>query len=103
MSDDMMPSDPAPLPEVRFLKVLVTTLAGTMIFGLLAIIWLLVTRLGEPAPMPSLPKNIDLPAGAIPVALTFATDRVVVLTEDDRVLVYAHDGRLIGQTALVTP
>ncbi len=102
-----MPSDPAevPAPLVRFLKLLVTGLAVTMIFGLVTIIWLLVTRLpgqlGAPvAALPTLPAAIQLPPGTQAASLAFSDDRIVVLTRDDRVLVYRADGTVIGETRI---
>lgn len=94
-------SDPTELslsalpPELRFLKRLVTALALVMIFGLLAIVALLVIRLGQPAPvLPDLPAAIQLPAGETAEALTFAPGYTVVVTQTGRVLIYAADGRL---------
>ena len=97
---DMMPSDQTPLPEVRFLKVLVTALTATMILGLIIIVALIVIRMPDKAVMPVLPETITLPEGVSPAAITFAGERIVVLSADDRVLVYGTDGRLIGQTVL---
>lgn len=102
---DMPPSDTTPLPELRFLKILVTALAVTMILGLITIVGLLVIRLRPGAGsagvlMPALPAAIALPEGARALSLSFAEGRIVVLTADDRVLVYAPDGALIGQTQL---
>jgi hypothetical protein len=90
MSD---PDDNAPLPaDLRFLKALVTTLAGVMILGLLAIVWLLVTRLGTPGPLPTLPESVILPADAAPAAITFARDWLIVVTEAGQVLLYDRAG-----------
>ncbi|RBP81679.1 hypothetical protein DFO80_13610 [Rhodobacter sp. 140A] len=97
---DMLPSDPAPLPEVRFLKILVTALAVTMILGLVTIVGLLVTRLSGPVPLPELPEAVVLPEGVRPVSLAFAGNRIVVLSADDRVLVYLRDGTLLGETRI---
>ena len=93
---DMMPSDgpQAPLPEVRFLKILVTTLTATMIVGLVAIIALLVIRLPGAAPLPELPAVITLPEGARVQSLTFARDHLVVVTDQDMVLIYTPQGEL---------
>lgn len=87
-------------PVVRFLKVLVTVLTATMILGLVTIVGLLVTRLPGKAVIPVLPDTIRLPEGAAPVAVTFAGERIIVLTREDAVLVYRTDGTLIGQTRL---
>lgn len=98
---DMPPPDPAPLPELRFLKILVTALAVTMILGLITIVGLLVIRLRPgAAALPALPPAIVLPEGARAAALSFAPGRIVVLTTDDRVLVYSPEGALLGQTSL---
>lgn len=98
-----MPSDPAPPPEVKFLKILTTTLAGVMIFGLLTIIFLLVTRLPGatklPA-LPALPAAIALPAGEKAETVTFGKGFTVVVTESGRVLVYRPDGGLAQDVAL---
>lgn len=77
---------------MRFLKILVTTLAGVMILGLVAITGLLVTRLGTSPPLPQLPDTVILPEGASPVAVTFAQTWLVVVTQDGEVLLYDRAG-----------
>lgn len=103
-----MPSDgqntPAaqePLPELKFLKTLVTVLAGTMIVGLITVIALLVIRLGpqNAAPM-KLPDQITLPEGATAQSVSVSEGRTVILTQGDQVLVYDARGALIGSTQL---
>lgn len=88
-SDDDTPKLPA---ELRFLKLLVTTLTGVMILGLLAITWLLVTRLGAPPPLPALPDSVILPEGATPAAITFARDWLVVVTDQGTILLFPATG-----------
>ncbi|MCW1404386.1 DUF6476 family protein [Novosphingobium sp. MW5] len=88
-SDDDIPPLPA---DLRFLKLLVTTLAGVMIVGLVTITGLLVTRLSTPAPLPVLPETISLPDGATAAAVTFARDWLVVVTEGGEVLLYGAQG-----------
>ncbi|MFT3689078.1 DUF6476 family protein [Paenirhodobacter sp.] len=97
---DMTPSDPAPLPEVRFLKMLVTALAVTMILGLVTIVGLLVTRLRTAPPLPVLPEVIRLPEGARVEALTFARGHTVVVTTAGEVLIYRADGTLARTVAV---
>jgi len=97
---DMMPPDPAPPPEVKFLKILTTTLAGVMIFGLLTIIGLLVTRLPGASKLPELPATIALPAGEKAETLTFGRGFTVIVTQNGRVLVYRPDGSLAQDVAL---
>ncbi len=75
-------------PELKFLKLLVGTLALVMIGGILAIVALLALRLpGQPAPL-ALPPGLELPEGARAEALSFGRDWVVVLTEQGEALVY---------------
>lgn len=99
---DMMPSDgpQAPLPEIRFLKILVTALTVTMIAGLVTIVALLVIRLPDGAPLPELPAAIRLPDGAKAEAVTFARKALIVLTDQGDVLVYAPDGQFLQQIRL---
>lgn len=101
-----MPSDPPPLPEVRFLKLLVTALAVTMIAGLITIVALLVIRLpaqGRAPALPELPAAITLPAGVTALSVSFAEGRVVVLGRGGEVLLYTPEGTLLGQTRLAAP
>jgi len=73
--------EPPPPPELRFLKLLVASLAGVMIAGILAIVALLALRLpGAPVPL-ALPEGLALPPGARAEAVSFGRDWVVVLAE----------------------
>jgi hypothetical protein len=110
---DMMPSDgpnapaaEAPLPELKFLKTLVTVLAATMIVGLIAVIALLVIRLGpqnaaSPTAALALPESVTLPEGAVAQSISLSDGRIVVLTRDDQVFVYDAAGALLGATTLI--
>jgi len=71
-----------------------------MILGLVTIVGLLVTRLSGPVPLPELPAAVILPEGVRPISLAFAGNRIVVLSADDRVLVYLRDGTLLGETRI---
>ncbi|MGR3502942.1 DUF6476 family protein [Pseudaestuariivita sp.] len=77
---------------LRFLKVLVGTLTAVMILGLIAIVALLVIRLG-PAPAPTLPDAITLPDGTTPLAVTYGAGWYAVAT-DEALLIYGTDGTL---------
>ena len=81
------------LPMLRWLRVLVTSLAAVMGIGVLVIAALLWLRLSE-APLPELPPEIALPEGARAAAVTFARDWIVVVTEAGEVLLYDRQGRL---------
>ncbi|MCB1390752.1 MAG: hypothetical protein KDK12_16685 [Rhodobacteraceae bacterium] len=88
-NDDDTPELPR---DLRFLKILVTTLTAVMIVGLVTVVGLLVTRLTADPPLPSLPASIELPEGAVPSAVTFARDWLVVVTGDGDVLLYRPEG-----------
>ena len=92
---------PQTLPELKFLKTLVTVLAGTMIVGLITVIALLVIRLGPqntPASMSALalPEAITLPVGAKAQSVSLSDNRIVVLTDQDQVLVFDANGAPLG-------
>lgn len=87
------------IPELRFLKMLVTGLTLVMGIGMVTVVALLWIRLNQPV-LPDLPETISLPDGAEALAVTFAADRIVVVTEADEVLVYDRAGGLIGQMRL---
>lgn len=81
------------VPELRFLKTLVTGLTLVMGLGMVAIVVLLWTRLGQPM-LPELPDSITLPEGTTAEAVTFARDWIVVVTDGGEVLLYDREGRL---------
>jgi hypothetical protein len=81
------------VPELRFLKALVTGLTLVMGLGMVAIVALLWLRLGQPV-LPDLPENVTLPEGARVEALTFARDLIVVVTDTGEVLLYDKSGAL---------
>ncbi|WP_304615928.1 DUF6476 family protein [Paracoccus sp. (in: a-proteobacteria)] len=90
------------VPELRFLKTLVTGLALVMGLGMVAVVALLWLRLGQPAQpgLPELPDSVQLPEGASPAAVTFARDWLVVVTETGEVLLYDRAGELHGRTPI---
>jgi len=81
------------LPMLRWLRLLVTSLAVVMGVGIIAIVALLWLRLGE-RPLPELPPQITLPEGESAAAVTFARDWLVVVTDSGKVLLYDHQGKL---------
>ncbi|WP_298676791.1 DUF6476 family protein [uncultured Lentibacter sp.] len=84
---------------VRYLKLLVTALAGVMIVGLVAVIALLVIRLQ--ADVPPLPARISLPEGTKAQAVTQGENWFAVVTQDGRILVFARDGSTLLQEITV--
>jgi Flp pilus assembly protein protease CpaA len=84
--------DPVGLPpSLKFLKWLVIVLMITMIVGVITIVGLLVTRMPDGG-APALPENVTLPDGAQPQAVTIGRDFILIVTEDNRVLVFGRDG-----------
>lgn len=81
------------VPELRFLKMLVTGLTLVMGFGIVAIVALLWIRMGQPM-LPELPDSIALPEGATAEAVTFARDWIVVVTDGGEILLYTREGSL---------
>ncbi|MCF3974718.1 DUF6476 family protein [Paracoccus salsus] len=90
------------VPELRFLKTLVTGLSLVMGLGMIALVVLLWLRLDRP-PLPDLPDQISLPEGARVTAVTFAADHIVVLTEADEVLIYDRSGGLRDRMTIAQP
>lgn len=95
------PDAKGPLPpDLRFLKILVTTLTVVMILGFLTVIAVVVTRLGHP-PAADLAPGFTLPEGVRPQAVTLSETRVLVLTVSDEILLYDRaSGALLGRAAL---
>lgn len=85
-------------PELRFLKWLVTALAGVMMVGIAVIVGVLVLRLGPavtPLPLPALPDHVSLPADSRASAVTFGQGWIAVVTEGQEILIFdAASGEL---------
>jgi hypothetical protein len=93
------PQDPALPGTLRFLKLLVTALAATMIAGLITIVTLLVIRLPHAtAALPALPPAITLPEGARAEAVTFGRGWVAVVTDAGDLLVYDAASGVLRQS-----
>ena len=91
-------------PGLKFLKLLVTVLTGTMIAGLVAVIWLLVIRLPAAMQSPlSLPDSIDLPAGARAIAFTAAPGWYGVVTSEQQILIFDSATGSLRQTVRIAP
>ena len=74
--------------NLRFLRILVTTLTATMIIGFLTIVVLLVIRLGAETTTVPLPDSITLPDGTRAAAFTRGSDWYAVVTDGDEILIY---------------
>lgn len=87
--------------NLRFLRRLVTILAGVMIVGLVTIVALLVIRFSSVPTTPVLPDTITLPDGVAAQAVTMGGDWYAVVTDDGRILIFdRHTGHL-RQTVIV--
>ena len=103
-TDTPLDDDHPDIPHLRFLRALVTVLAGVMIVGLLVLILLIVIRFREDGTtLPALPDAITLPEGATAQAITAGPGWYMVVTDDARALVYTADGGLTGTTQLPLP
>lgn len=93
MSDPF--EQPQPLPaSLHLLKWLVIGLTASLIGGVIAVVWLLVTRLPIPHAGPTVPPALDLPAGVVAEAVTMGTGWIGVATKDGRLFIFAPDGKL---------
>jgi len=75
---------------------MVTVLTTVMIFGVVIVIGLLVTRLGRDTLV--LPSEIALPDGATATAFTQAADWYAVVTDDNRILIFDRMTGALRQT-----
>ena len=89
---------PAPL---RLLQGLVIGLTASLIFGVLTVVAVVVTRFPKAA-TPPMPAELALPEGAAPLAVTQGSDWVAVVTTDDRILVYNRADGSLRQTVTLT-
>ena len=100
MDDTPIPHDTT--PGLKFLKTLVTILTGTMIAGLVAVIWLLVIRLPASLQSPlALPASITLPAGTTAIAFTAGRDWYAVVTSADQILIYDRKSGALRQSVQI--
>lgn len=89
-------------PNLRFLRILVTILTGTMILGLLVIITLLVIRISNDGGV-ALPDRIELPDGRTATAFTKGNGWYAVVTSDQRILIFDDAGKLTQEIAVELP
>ncbi len=92
--DDL--SEPA---NLRFLRRMVTVLTTVMIFGVVIVIGLLVTRLTRNAPV--LPEQIALPDGAKATAFTQGEGWYAVVTDHNEILIFDRTSGALKQTVVV--
>lgn len=91
-------------PELRFLKLLVSVLAGTMILGLITIIVLIVIRFPTAmAPRPTLPDAVALPEGTRAEAVTLGRGWIAVVTDTDEILILDAKTGALRQRVAIEP
>ena len=98
-----MDSNPQPVDAktLKFLRLLVTVLTGTMILGLLVIITLFVIKFSNTRA--KLPSEITLPAGAKAQAITQGDSWYAVVTTDNRIFIYSRTtGTILQEIAVKT-
>ena len=74
----------------------------TMIFGVITVVWLLVTRMPDYS-APKFPAALALPDGATPQAITQGPGWTGVVTTDGRFLIFGADGALQQEIAVDLP
>ena len=82
---------------VKYLRLLVTVLTGTMILGFIVIVTLFVTKFSD-AFNPDLPDQITLPEGATPTAFTQGGDWYAVVTTDNTILIFDRQSGILRKT-----
>ena len=98
-----MDEAPQALPaSLVWLEGLVIVLMVTMILGVIAVVWLLVTRMPDANALP-LPETIALPQGAKAQAVTVGPDWFAVVTTEGRILVYDRITGALRQEVAVAP
>lgn len=80
------------MPELAWLRRLVTALALMMMLGIAVVAATLWLRLSPS--LPELPEAITLPNGETAAAVTFARDWTVVVTGAGTILLFDSTGRL---------
>ncbi len=76
----------------------------TMIFGVITVVGLLVTRMPDAnASLPVLPPNLSLPAGKTALAVTMGQGWVGVVTADNHFLLFNSAGNLVQDLTLTLP
>ena len=88
--------DPA---NIRFLRILVTTLTITMIAGIIVIIALLATKL-QPSKL-KIPENINLPKGSSAISYSQGSDWIAIATSDNRILIFDGKTGVLRQKIIV--
>lgn len=79
-----------------------TGLTGTMMAGLLVLIYLFVTRFPDPSRIP-LPESVTLPSGTEAVAFTRGPGWYAVVTAEGEILILDPGSGAVRQTVRIEP
>lgn len=77
-----------------------TVLTLVMIAAVITITGLFVTRLPNFAAAPALPETLELPQGARAQAVTMGAGWIAIVTQDQHILVFSFDGKLLQDIAI---
>ncbi|RRH69371.1 DUF6476 family protein [Falsigemmobacter faecalis] len=88
-------------PPLRILQGLVIGLTASLIFGVITVVAVVVTRFPKAA-TPPLPETLVLPQGASALAVTQGADWIGITTTDDRILIYDRASGNLRQTVTLT-
>lgn len=102
MQDPLDAPEPRLPPSLRLLKWLVMGLTLTMIFGVITVVWLLVTRMPDYSAA-HFPEKLALPEGTKAEAITRGRGWTGVVTTDGRLLIFGTDGALRQEIAVDLP
>jgi len=87
---------------VKYLRLLVTILTGTMVVGFIVIVVLFVIKFSD-AFGPKLPDTISLPDGTEPMAFTQGPDWYAIVTRDNQILIYGLESGALIKTITIDP
>ena len=91
------------VPQLTFLRRLVTILTLTMIGGIITLVTLIFLRFQDRPASLTLPNSITLPQGNTPVAFTKGAGWYAVVTSSNQILIYDPNGTLLQTIEGVTP
>lgn len=86
---------------MRILQWLVLGLTASLIFGVITVVAVVVTRFPKAA-TPPLPESLVLPEGARAEAVTQGADWIGIVTSDQQILIYDRATGALRQTVVLT-
>ena len=76
--------------SIKFLKLLVTVLAGVMIIGFVIIVCVFVINFRKSPTL--IPATLELPSNVNPIAYTQTKNWYAIVTDDDEILIFDNTG-----------